>query len=136
MIRTRQIDVHLGFFAGGRVGKPKLPVPRRGASLLGIFAILLQATLFAWHHHPFPLSSRNAPVVVAAPVTSPEAPGQADTDCQICFALAHHSAASPADFTAASPPRHLLLRLPAIPTALAPAAASYLLFRSRAPPRA
>jgi hypothetical protein len=136
MIRTRQIDVHLRFFTGGWIGKPKLPTPRRGAVLLGVFAILLQAVLFAWHHHPLPLSSRDAPAVLAAgPSAGHPTPVLTDDDCQICFALAHHSAASPADFTAVSPARHLLLRLAAIEAALAPAA-SYLLFRSRAPPRA
>jgi len=116
--------------------KPKLPTPRRGAALLGVFAILLQAVLFAWHNHPLPLSSPGAPAILAsAPATGPEAPGRAHTDCQICFALAHHSALSPVDFTAVSPARHLLLRLAAIEAALAPAA-SYLLFRSRAPPPA
>ena len=128
--------MYLSLASGDWIGKPKLPTPRRGSALLGIFAILLQAALLAWHNHPVPLSPRNAPAVLAAaPATSPEAPGRAHTDCQICFALAHHSAASAADFTALSPPRHLLLRLAAIEAAPAPAA-SYLLFRSRAPPRA
>ena len=128
--------MHLSLASGGLSGKPKLPAPRRGAALLGIFAILLQAALFAWHHHPFPLSSRNAPAVLAAaPATGSEAPGRAHTECEICSALAHHSAASPAGFTAVSPPRHLLPRLVAIEAVPAPAA-SYLLFRSRAPPRA
>jgi len=127
--------VLLSLTSGDWKSKPKLPTPRRGAALLSVFAILLQAVLFAWHNHPLPLYPRNADTVVAAvPATGPEAPGRIDTDCQICFALAHHSAASPADFTAVSPARHLLLQLAAIEAALA-AAASYLLFRSRAPPR-
>lgn len=128
--------MHLSLASGDWKRNRKLPMPRRGGVLLGIFAVLLQAVLFAWHNHPLPLSPRNAAAVLAAaPAAGPEAPGRAHTDCQICFALAHHSAASPADFTAVSPPRHLLLRLAAIEAALAPAA-SYLLFRSRAPPRA
>src|SRR5262249_9365426 len=129
-------DVLLSLASGDWKSKPKLPTPRRETALLGVFAILLQAVLFAWHNHPLPFSLPSAPAILAsAPATRPEAPRRAHTDCQICFAFAHHSAHSPADFTAVSPAPHLLLRLAAIEATLAPAA-SYLLFRSRAPPRA
>jgi hypothetical protein len=112
-----------------------VPPQRRGAALLGIFAIFLQATLFGWHHHPLPLSSRGAPAVLAAGVPAGHpTPLLTDDDCQICFALSHHSAA-PVDFVAARVSGHVLLHLPAVRSVVAPVA-SYLLFRSRAPPRA
>jgi hypothetical protein len=123
------------FATGASNSNPKLLTPRRGAALLGICAILLQAALFAWHHHPLPLSSRGAAVVlVAAPASGHSAPVLADKDCRICFALRHHSAA-PVDFVGApmmSGP--LPLHLPPVETVWAPLR-SYVLFRSRAPPR-
>jgi hypothetical protein len=135
MIRTRQIDVHLRFFTGGWIGKPKLPTPRRGAVLLGVFAILLQAVLFAWHHHPLPLSSRGAPAVLAAgPSAGHPTPVLTDDDCQICFALNHHSAV-PIGFVGAQAPRPVPLHPQTIDTVWA-ALPFYVLFRSRAPPRA
>jgi hypothetical protein len=86
--------------------------------------------LFAWHHHPLPLSS-GALVVAAA--GGHETPASADDDCQICFSLGHHHAA-PADSTAAPSPACMLSPPTAVPAVLTPAA-DYLLFRSRAPPR-
>ena len=102
--------------------------------MLGVFAILLQAALFAGHRHPYPLAPRGAPTALAAaPSTGPTTPGLADDDCQICFALAHHSAA-PVDFLAPSPGR---ISLPAAPVeAILAFVARFLHFRSRAPPRA
>jgi hypothetical protein len=115
--------------------KPGMPAMRRCAALLGIFAMLLQAVLFAEHHHLLPVFSRGAPALLtAAPATGADPPGRADNDCQICFALAHHSAA-PVVFVAASPPIHAALRTSAIGAVVAPGA-PFLLFRSRAPPRA
>jgi hypothetical protein len=116
------------------IGNPKLPTPRRRAALLGIFAILLQAALFAWYHHPLPLSSReDALVLAAAPASGHPVPVLADKDCQICFALSHHSAA-PVDFVGAPMSGPLLLHVPSVETVWAPLR-SYILFRSRAPPR-
>ena len=128
--------MRLSFATGDRTGKSKPPAPRRGTALLAVFAILLQAVLFAWHHHPFALSSRGAPAVLAAPATGDTAPVLADDDCPICFALSHHSAA-PVDFPAAPPPPpdHASLPQATVEAILAPVA-SYFLFRSRAPPRA
>ena len=115
--------------------KPRLPARRRGVALLGIFAILLQAVLFAEHRHPLPVSSRDAPALsAAASAPGHEASGQADNDCQICFALGHHSAA-PVDLAAALRPAHAALP-PRVLKAVVTPVASYLLFRSRAPPRA
>jgi hypothetical protein len=110
-------------------------MPPYGAALLAIFAILLQAALFAWHHHPLPLSSHGAPNVLAVgpPVGQPT-PLLVDDDCQICFALGHYSA-TPVSFLAAPVPGSTPLHLPAIETVWVPLR-SYVLFRSRAPPRA
>jgi hypothetical protein len=110
-------------------------MPPCGAAFLAIFAILLQAALFAWHHHPLPLSSHGAPTVLAVgpPVGQPT-PVLVDDDCQICFALSHHSA-TPVDFVAPLTPGPVPVHLAAIETVWVPFR-SYVLFRSRAPPRA
>jgi len=127
--------VHPSFAAGLWTDKPGVPAARRGAALLGIFAILLQAVLFAEHRHPLPVSSQSAPALsAAAPATGPEAPARADNDCQICFALAHHSAAT-LGFVTPPQPAHAALPTAARGSVVAPSA-PYLLFRSRAPPRA
>ena len=122
--------MRLNFASGDLTGKSRSAVPRRRAAFLGIFAILLQAGLFGWHHHPLPLSVRGAPTIVAP--AGPSTPVLTDDDCQICFALSHQ-AASPVDFVAASVSGPVPLHLPAIETVWAPLP-SYVLFRSRAPP--
>jgi len=124
--------VRLRFTSRDWTGKSRSATPPRGAALLAIFAILLQAALFGWHHHPFPLSSRGAPTVLVP--TDPSTPVLMDDDCQICFALSHHSVA-PVDFVAPPPPVRGSSPLTAVEAVLAPVAA-FLLFRSRAPPRA
>jgi hypothetical protein len=124
--------VRLRFASRDWIGKSRSATPPRGAALLAIFAILLQAALFAWHHHPFPLSSRDAPTVLVP--AGPSTPVLMDDDCQICFALSHHSAA-PVDFVAPPTPVCGSSPLTAVEAVLAPVAA-FLLFRSRAPPRA
>jgi hypothetical protein len=106
---------------------------RRAGALVGTFAILLQAVLFAWHNHPASFRSAGAATTLAAP-TSPVMPALADHDCEICFALSHHGAV-PIDLFVANPPVHAPLtrsRLAAVDTSPAP----YILFRSRAPPLA
>jgi hypothetical protein len=125
--------VRLGFATADRTGKSKSAAPRRGAALLGVFAILLQAALFAGHHHPLPLSSPGAPAVLAA-ATGQEAPELADDDCPICFALSHNSA-SPVDFLTPPPPGQVALPAAAV-AAVDASVAAFLHFRSRAPPRA
>lgn len=122
--------MRLSFTSGDWTGKSKLPGPRRGTALLGIFTILLQAVLFGWHNHQLALSSRGAPAVLAA--AGHEVPGLVDDDCQICFALSHHSAA-PVDFVAAPVSWPVPPHLPAVETVWA-ALPFYILFRSRAPP--
>jgi hypothetical protein len=118
-----------------RIGKSRSATPRRKAAFLGIFALLFQAALFGWHHHPFPLSSRGTPTVLAAgPSGGHPTPTLTDDDCQICSALSHHTA-SPVDFLTAPVPGPVQLHLPAVDTVWVPVR-SYVLFRSRAPPRA
>ena len=122
----------LSFFAASRISAPR-SAPRQITAIVGSFAILFQAMLFAWHHHPLPLSPRGAPAVAVAQA-GPELPALADHDCQICLALSHHGAV-PIDFFTARPPEEVPLhqtRMAAVDSPLAP----YLLFRSRAPPRA
>jgi len=114
---------------------PRLLTRRRTAALLGIFAILLRATVFAEHHHRLPFYSPGTPAVLtAASATGNDAPGAAESACQTCFMLGHHSAA-PVDFAAALPPTQAALP-PRVLEAVVTPVGSYLLFRSRAPPRA
>ena len=61
-------------------------------------------------------------------------PAPAEDACQICFALSHYGAV-PVDLFAAAPPDHLPV-LTARATAVTAPLPSYLLFPSRAPPRA
>ena len=100
---------------------------------LAIFAVLLQAMLFGWHHHSLPAMARGAYTVVsAANAGLPLSPAAAEDSCEICLAL-HHLSASPLDF--AVPP------LPSIGSAAArlpdPAFLDRVIdraFRARAPP--
>jgi hypothetical protein len=124
------MGVHLSI--GFRLGRNKQR-RRRAYALVGTFAILLQAVLFAWHDHPasFHVRSAGAAATLAA-ATSPVMPALADHDCEICFALSHHGAV-PVDLFVANRPLHAPLpgsRLAALDTSPAP----YILFRSRAPP--
>jgi hypothetical protein len=122
------------FSIGVRFGRARQRRRRAGA-LVGTFAILLQAVLFAWHHHAASFHVRAAGAVPAlvAP-TAPVVPALADHDCDICFALSHHGAV-PVDILVANPPEPAPLRrsrLAAVETSPAP----YILFQSRAPPLA
>jgi hypothetical protein len=90
--------------------------------------------LFAGHDHAHPRFSRATSAVVTLAATDQEMPASAEDACQICFALSHHGAV-PVDLYAAAPPDHLPV-LTARATAVTPPLASFLLFRSRAPPRA
>jgi hypothetical protein len=130
-----QPNVRQSFASGDWTGKSRSAPSRRGVAALGIFSILLQAVLFGWHHHPLPLPSRGEPTaLVAAPPAGPSTPALTDDDCQICFALGHHSA-TPVDFVAAPVSAPVPLDLAAVETVWVPVR-SYVLFRSRAPPRA
>jgi hypothetical protein len=67
-------------------------------ALLGLLAVLFQAILFGWHHHPVPLASRGAQAIaVAANSAVPLSPADAEDGCDICAAL-HHLSASPIEF--------------------------------------
>jgi len=106
--------------------------PRRFTALVAVFAVIFQALVFAWHHHELPFASRGAPVVVAA-AAGWAAPAFADRDCPICSAVAH--GAVPVElFATLLPEGSVQRRLP--PPAPTDLRTPYLLFRSRAPPRA
>jgi hypothetical protein len=107
----------------------------RAGTALAIFALLLQAMVFAWHHHPPAFAARQALDLAGQAVTaSADVPLLADRDCQICFALGHHGAVPVDLFAAVLPEAHPPERLGTTPVfvSLPP----YLLFRSRAPPLA
>jgi len=108
---------------------------RRVGALAGIFAVLIQAILFGWHHHApaFYRSTASAGSVATAP-TSPTVPSLADDDCQICFSLSHHGVV-PVDFFAPSLPEPGPLSR-AAPTTIDAPLARYSFFQSRAPPAA
>jgi len=109
--------------------------PRRATALLGILAILFQAILCAWHHHPQPLRSLGASGVRSLAMASGnQIPASADDDCPCCFALSHHNV-TPVDFFAAPLADHTPLPRLSAAAATRPLP-SYLLFRSRAPPPA
>jgi hypothetical protein len=106
--------------------------PRRTTALLGSFAVLFQALVFAWHHHDLPFAARGSHVVVVA-ANGSEAPASIDRDCPICSAIAHHGAVPVDLFAVARPERRALQQVP--PVTIGAPLAPYLLFRSRAPPR-
>jgi hypothetical protein len=108
---------------------------RRRMALLGILAVLLQAILFGWHHHPLALSAAGGqPVASLHAAPQPAAPEADETDCEICAAL-HHVSASPLDFAALPlPPRAASAIDPPDRVLLDRTAARA--FCARAPPRA
>src|SRR5262245_15153512 len=115
-------DVHPRFAAGIRTVKLRMSAWRSATALLGIFALLLQAMLFSEHRHTPPVSSRGAPTILAAvPATGHGAPAAVDNNCQICFALHHHSAI-PVDFIAPPLPPHTALCTSALAAVVAPGA--------------
>lgn len=126
------MGVHLS--TGVRFGRARQR-RRRGCALFGAFAVLLQAVVFAWHHHPasFHVWSAGAVTTLVAP-TAPVVPALADHDCEICFAVSHHGAV-PVDIYAAKPPENAPLPQTRMATVEAPLT-PYSLFRSRAPPAA
>ena len=101
-------------------------------ALLGVFAVVLQAILFAWHHHDLAFAGRGAPLTLSAPA-SPDSPATVADECEICIAL-HHQAAAPLAFMVAPVPG-----LVAAPRAererVFLVLAEYRAFHSRAPPR-
>ena len=117
-----------------RIGRARRVV-HRAAALAGIFSILVQAVLFAGHHHPLPYHSQTAQTIagLSAP-SSPADPVSEDHDCQICFTLGHQGIIT-VEFFATTPPKHVPLHNIEIAPVDAPLA-PFLLFRSRAPPLA
>jgi len=71
---------------------------RRRVARLTVFAVLLQAMLFGWHHHSLPAMARSTdPAVTLHNGGLPLSPASAEDSCEICIAL-HHLSASPLDF--------------------------------------
>ena len=134
MCRGISGDVHRGFADRGRKNRSGLATSRRGTACLAVFAIFFQAMLFAWHSHPLPVSPRGLPPSLStSPTTGQQVPVLDDEDCQICFALSHHSAA-PIDFAPPLPPGEASSPVIRIEANLVPVP-RFLHFRSRAPPR-
>jgi hypothetical protein len=108
---------------------------RRSLARLGIVAILFQAILFGWHHHPLALGGERGgqPVVTAANSAAPLLPGAADDDCDICAAL-HHLTGAPGEFVfLALPP--IAAAAPNLPDPPTITRAPERGFHARAPPR-
>jgi hypothetical protein len=107
---------------------------RRRVAVLGVVAILFQAILFGWHHHPLVMASHGVQPVAHGQGSVPLSPTTAEDDCDICQAL-HHLSAAPAEFAAVAPPaaRASVLSLPGCVLA---GRASARAFQARAPPRA
>ena len=101
-------------------------------ALLGIAAILFQALLFGWHHHPVVLASQGAQPVAHAATGTPPSPA-ADDDCDICQTL-HNLSGSPVAFATLAPP---LATAPPLDPLEHPLAGwdFPLAFQARAPPR-
>jgi hypothetical protein len=142
MLRKAQISAAMvSLMGGGRrlaVGEAANRgfnrTPRRRVALLGVVAILFQAILFGWHHHPLVLASHGVQPVAHGQGGAPLSPTTAEDDCDICQPL-HNLSASPVEFTALAPPAaaavvfHLL--------DLASAGRDFArAFQARAPPRA
>ncbi len=105
---------------------------RRGPALwLGLVSILLQATLFGWHHHDLVFAGRLSTPIVANAAASPQAADDEDA-CEICQVL-HHLTAAPVDFAPAPPPPLVAATSP-IGGVVFVAANPVLAFRARAPP--
>jgi hypothetical protein len=107
---------------------------RRSGAWVGICAILLQAIVFAWHHHELVFGSGGrVPALHAQDRSSPLSSTAADEACELCAAL-HHLSAAPGEFDAGLQPPQAA---PAI-ALKEPARLGLILtlaFRSRAPPR-
>lgn len=107
---------------------------RSSVALFAALALLLQALVFAWHHHPLlAAGSQNAAPQIEKQ-SGPLSSQAADEACDICQAL-HHQSAAPPELAAIPTP------LPTRPSAIA--AGSLFLpggtasgFHARAPPQA
>jgi hypothetical protein len=109
-------------------------MPSRLGVRLGLFAILFQAMLFAWHHHPLVLSG-TLPAPVVANAAEPIQPADADQDgCEICSILLHLTGAT-VDFLVVPPPPPFAAAIVSGETAFV-AEGPALAFHARAPPLA
>jgi len=99
---------------------------------LGLFAVLLQAILFGWHHHELHFAGHLPSPVIENRSTVPQ-PADDDADgCEICQVL-HHLTATPVDFVGAAPPLAIAAG-PFVAVRAIVSHATILAFRSRAPP--
>jgi hypothetical protein len=128
-----EVKFGLSFFATSRIEAPWY-APRRGTAVIASFAILFQAVLFGWHHHPLPFAWRSASTTLVLTPTGPEVPAAVDHDCDICFALGHNHGVIPAGLFAAMRPHRVPLSQPPLARVVG-SPAPYLLFHPRAPPR-
>lgn len=108
---------------------------RQLPALIGVFAILLQAVLFGWHHHPVQFGGGDTwPSLSSQQGNGPVSPATAENECELCAAL-HYLTAAPAEFfLAALPPGAALPAAPVVPVRLDRSPS--LSFRARAPPLA
>ena len=80
------------------------PQARRWCAWLSVFALLFQAVLLGWHHHPIELTAHGSAPLFAAAGSSPLSPAIDDDDhCAICLAL-HHLSAAPGELAALAAP--------------------------------
>src|SRR4051812_26703472 len=82
--------------------------PKHGqaGAFLGLFALLLQAVLFAWHTHPLSFSAPGQALALSAPILgAPVSPAAVEDECQICLSLNHLSAAPVIAAELPPPPR-------------------------------
>ena len=107
--------------------------PAKLAARLGLFAVLFQAMLFAWHHHDPIFSGRLPAPIIEKAAVDPQ-PAVDEDGCEICQVL-HHLTAAPVAFIAAPPPFALAGFAAPRETGFA-ARTLALAFRARAPPLA
>ena len=71
----------------------------RGVALLAVLTILLQAVVFAWHHHPLAATSSQSAVTSIEKPSGPQSSKAEDEACAICQVL-HHQSAAPGELAA------------------------------------
>jgi len=105
----------------------------RPALPLALFAVLLQAVLFGWHHHDLAFAAPDVPAGVSAPASGgPQSPDVDADGCDICIVL-HHQAAAAAAFILVPRPAAAIAPAPMQERRLVVARAARA-FDSRAPP--
>ena len=115
---------------------PMTPIGRGGRrrmAWLGVVAILFQAILFGWHHHPLALPAPAAMPSLHSAGTAPLGSAIAEDDCDICAAL-HHLSAAPGEPVAAATPTLTISAADRPAEFSLPARAFGQGFRARAPP--